>query len=205
MFLNKFHKFHKIIPVLKSLFNKAEDLKACNFIKNKLQQMCFPVKFANFLRKTILKNICEWLLLYAEADFQRCSAEVVVQRIKWPVLFRSRVQSWRALHANLIKMALHHRYFSNNFTTGAEQWYWKIHLDGCFWGRIYFGNIPEWLLLKGSCKHIFILEIQIFYISYFDVMLKRKEFLWFFLSKDFGVKCKHTELALNFVQKQYFR
>ena len=37
-------------------------------------------------------------------------------------------------------------------------------------------------------------------ISYFDVMLKRKEFLWFFLSEDLGEKCKHTELALNFVQ-----
>ena len=43
--------------------------------------------------------------------------------------------------------------FSKSFTTGAEQRYWKMHLDGCFWGRIYFGNIPAWLLLKGSCKH----------------------------------------------------
>ena len=25
-----------------------------------------------------------------------------------------------------------------------------------------------------------------------------------FLSGDFGEKCKHTELALNFIQKQYF-
>ena len=26
-----------------------------------------------------------------------------------------------------------------------------------------------------------------------------------FLSEGFGEKCKHTELALNFIQKQYFR
>ena len=32
--------------------------------------------------------------------------------------------------------------------------------------------------------------LHIFYISYFDVMLKRK---------GFGEKCKHTEVALNFV------
>ena len=63
-------------------------------------------------------------------------------------------QSWRALHTNLLKIALHHRYFSKNFTTGAEQRYWKTLLDGCFWGRIYFGNFPEWLHLEGSCKHI---------------------------------------------------
>ena len=29
-------------------------------------------------------------------------------------------------------------------------------------------------------------------------------FMIFFLSKGFGEKCKHTELSLNFVQKQYF-
>ena len=34
-----------------------------------------------------------------------------------------------------------------------------MHQDGCFWGQLYFGNIPEWLLLKDSCKDIFILEI----------------------------------------------
>ena len=33
-------------------------------------------------------------------------------------------------------------------------------------------------------------------------MLKRNGFLRLFLSKGFGKKCKHTELALNFVQKQ---
>ena len=58
------------------------------------------------------------------------------------------VQSSRALHANILKIALHHRYFSKNFTTSAEQPYWKMHLDGFFWDRIYFGNIPAWLLLK---------------------------------------------------------
>ena len=33
---------------------------------------------------------------------------------------------------------------------------------------------------------------------------KRNKFLWSALSKSFGEKCKHTELALNFIQKQYF-
>ena len=54
----KFRKFHKKTPVLESLFNEA-----CNFIKKRLQQRCFPVKFAEFLRTTIFKNICERLLL----------------------------------------------------------------------------------------------------------------------------------------------
>ena len=46
--------------------------------------------------------------------------------------------------------------------------------------------------------------LQIFYISYCDVMLKRNELLWIFLGKDFCEKCKHTEIALNVIQKQYF-
>ena len=36
-------------------------LQACNFIKKRLQHRCFLVKYAIFLRTTILKNICERL------------------------------------------------------------------------------------------------------------------------------------------------
>ena len=93
-------------------------------------------------------------------------------------------------------------FFSKNFTAGAEQRYWKMHLDGYFWGRICFGNIPAWLLLKGSCKHIFILEILTDTNSYMTSCSRGTNFYDFFWSKDFGVKYKHTELALNFVQKQ---
>ena len=45
-------------------------LKACNFIKKRLQQKCFPVNIAKFLRTPILKNICEWLLLNYFSPFQ---------------------------------------------------------------------------------------------------------------------------------------
>ena len=36
----------------------------CNFIKKRLQHLHFPVKFAKFLRTSILKNIWERLLLF---------------------------------------------------------------------------------------------------------------------------------------------
>ena len=131
-----------------------------------------------------------------------CSAYAVMKGS----FFAAMVQSWRALHANLLKITLHHRYFSKNFISSAQQWYWKMHLDGCFWGRIYFGNIPAWLLLQGSCKHILILEI-LTHILHFLLWRHAKEkriFMNFFLRKSFGKTCKHAELALNFVQKQYF-
>ena len=34
--------------------------------------------------------------------------------------------------------------------------------------------------------------------------VKEERIFMIFLSKGSGEKCKHTELALNFVQKQYF-
>ena len=45
------------------LENTCVGLKACNLIKNRLHHRCFPVKFTKYLRKSILKNICERLLL----------------------------------------------------------------------------------------------------------------------------------------------
>ena len=49
--------------MLESLFYKIEGLKACSFIKKRLQRRYFSVKFANFLRTPILKNICKRLPL----------------------------------------------------------------------------------------------------------------------------------------------
>ena len=42
---------------------QPSEVLTCNFIKKKLQHRCFPVKFAKILRTSILKNICEELLL----------------------------------------------------------------------------------------------------------------------------------------------
>ena len=49
--------------VLGFLFSKFAGLKACKFIKNRLQHTCFPVNIAKFLRTSILMNICQRLLL----------------------------------------------------------------------------------------------------------------------------------------------
>ena len=50
-------------PMSESLFNKVAGLAAFSFIKKRLRRRCFPVKFANFLRTPIIKNICERQLL----------------------------------------------------------------------------------------------------------------------------------------------
>ena len=56
-------RFYRRTPFLESLSNKFAGLQACNFIKKRLQCKCFPVKFVKFWRISILKNICERLLL----------------------------------------------------------------------------------------------------------------------------------------------
>ena len=61
-FSSKFHKIHRRTPVLESLFNKVAGLKACNFIKNRLQHGCV-VKFANLLRTSFFTEHLRWLLL----------------------------------------------------------------------------------------------------------------------------------------------
>ena len=44
------HLFHRKAPVLESFLNKVASLKACNFIKKRLQHKRFSVKFAKCLR-----------------------------------------------------------------------------------------------------------------------------------------------------------
>ena len=44
-------------------FNQNVGLQAYNFIKKRLQHRCFPDNAVKFLRITILKNICERLLV----------------------------------------------------------------------------------------------------------------------------------------------
>ena len=64
--------------MLESIFNKVADLQACNVIKKCLQHSCFPVNIAKFLRTSILKIICERMLLYFEVfckDFVDVSYE----------------------------------------------------------------------------------------------------------------------------------
>ena len=49
--------------MLQSLFNKDAGVKACNCIKKRLQHRCFTVNIPKLIRVSILKNICEQLLL----------------------------------------------------------------------------------------------------------------------------------------------
>ena len=55
----KFRNIPRKAPVLESPFNRLAGCKTCNFLKKRLQHM----NIAKFLRKLILIDICEQLLL----------------------------------------------------------------------------------------------------------------------------------------------
>ena len=62
-------KFFKVLPKEKSNLKSACKkislaivLKACNFIKKRLQHRCFPMNISKLLRTTILKNNSKRLL-----------------------------------------------------------------------------------------------------------------------------------------------
>ena len=83
--LKKFANFTKKTPVLESLVHKVAGLKACNFIKKRPQHMSSLVKFVNFLRTPIVKDIRERLLLH-----QVSNADVITIDIyRGFVLYRS--------------------------------------------------------------------------------------------------------------------
>ena len=66
-----------------------------------------------------------------------------------------------------------------------------------FLNGFFSKTAAKYICLRNSRLHMF-------YISYFDVMLERTNFYGFFLGNGFDEKCKLTELALNFIPKQYF-
>ena len=61
--------------MLKSLFNETLCLQVCNFIKKRLQDRPFFMKFAKFLGTPIFKNICKRLLCISY-DFHKYLSHV---------------------------------------------------------------------------------------------------------------------------------
>ena len=53
MFL-KISQYLQETPVLESLFNKVAATQACNFIKNRVRPICFPVDIAKCLGTAFL-------------------------------------------------------------------------------------------------------------------------------------------------------
>ena len=52
--------------MLESLFDKVAGLKACNFIKKRLQHKCLAVNIAKFLRTYFFVKHLQWLFLYVK-------------------------------------------------------------------------------------------------------------------------------------------
>ena len=53
-------------PVLQLHGSKVAGLRACSFVAKRLQQKCFPVKFAKFLEHLFWKNL--WTAVFVLKD-----------------------------------------------------------------------------------------------------------------------------------------
>ena len=62
---------HKKTPALKSLLNKVAGRKACNFIKTRLQHICFAAIIGKFLSTHFLKSICVRLILLLKTKISK--------------------------------------------------------------------------------------------------------------------------------------
>ena len=91
-------KFQRKISVLESNFSTVVSLICCNFIKKRLQQRCFPVKFAIFLIKPFFTEYFRWLLLRLSgrpmpskhSSWWRCLEDVL--KAPFVFVFRWRLQ-----------------------------------------------------------------------------------------------------------------
>ena len=145
--------------MLESVFNKVGP---ATLLKTDSDTGVFLWNLRNFsehlFRRTSPKTASKHRSSFLEVFCRSCCSALINVVMKYS-FSTAVIQSWRKLHGNLLKTGLHHRYFSKNFTKVAEQRYWKMYFDGYFWGRIYFKNIPAWLLLKSSWKRTFVSEI----------------------------------------------
>ena len=83
-------------------------LKACNFIKKRLQHRSLTKKIAKFLRTPILKNIFEWLLLLTVFSKIFRKEEYFAYKHHWP--------SWTLLTVDLYK---YNHYFDQKWSNSV--------------------------------------------------------------------------------------
>ena len=86
--------------------------------------------------------------------FYKISCSALSNTVMKYLNFRNNHSKLESVTWSSLKIVVHDRCFSKNFTVSAKQRCRNMYLDGGFWGQLYFVNFPEWLLLKDSLKDI---------------------------------------------------
>ena len=76
---------------------------------------------------------------FLEVNYKSSCSALINAVMKYLNFHSSGSELKSRFYSGLLKIALHHKIFSENFTISAKQWYWKVHPDGCFWWQL----IPE--------------------------------------------------------------
>ena len=169
-------------------FNKVAGLQACNLIKKRLQHSCFPVKIANFLKTSILKNIYKWVLLSFRKTFKKLFLVTFFDYCAWQKGFKDfqrlyRVWlkwSWFVIHDEVLNfpnwILSYHEPFDHKIkkiNQGNYQWIYDI-----------FDNTKVistlWTLNYGDCAPFFLFFLFFPYCwqsSQSTIMIK-PSFIW---------------------------
>ena len=116
--------------MLELLFNIVAGLKNCSFITKRFQHQYFIVNILKFLRTSILKNICEWLLLYICRPFLNQK-----HNMKW-FLIRRFVDLVR-----IYFLLIAGRNHSNRVNIALISGFWQIYA-GCYQlHNVYFNDM----------------------------------------------------------------
>ena len=110
--------------MLESHFNKVTGIHACNFIKKRLQHMCFPMKFAKFLRTPILTQFREGFIGAAHGGGSKksplskiCHTYLTMMKLGTVIPYLKKIQkTYKSSGASL--ESCRYKYFSpkiNNF------------------------------------------------------------------------------------------
>ena len=148
--------------MLESLFYKVVDLKACDFVKKRLQHRYSTVSIAKFLRTGFFIEHLRWLLRIVTLIFKTLTEKVSKKRLQSKLQKKSLSRGSRCSHmfyktgasrnfakfpgkclfwnpATFLKERLRHRYFLVNFASILK--------------RRFLQNASQWqLLLKAFSK-----------------------------------------------------
>ena len=144
--------------MLKFLFNKVAGLKACNFIKKRPQQKCFPVNITKVLRTAFLQNTSGGCICNPNKHRHFLSVKDEWKNVT--------TKSWNSTHMDL-KVNLFNKELASKFNISSKSIVVNLTLfvPASFLATAYYNSVPRQIcgqpkykirftMKKGEINHI---------------------------------------------------
>ena len=134
--------------------------------------------------------------------FYKSSRSILINAVIKHLNFRSSASKLESIKCKFIKSSTPSSVFFEEFHCKCRTAILKNASRWLLLGSTFFWKYSSMAAFQRQlqrCIYFRNSRLHMFYMPYSDVMLKRNEF-----AEGFDEKCQHTEVALNFIQKQYF-